>query len=86
MKKITTTVIVFLAVGLAMVLIGGILQGIQWGQTSSFDGQAFAEALNNIGYIVSMISGVVLAGIGVASAIKGDDCKSNDNQDKDKKN
>ena len=82
MKKLTTAVIVFLAVGLAMILVGSILQGIQWQQ--NFDGTAFAQALNNVGYIVAMLSGVVLAGIGVASAIKGESSKAKD-QDKEKK-
>ena len=82
MKKLTTAVIVFLAVGLAMIIVGSILQGIQWQQ--NFDGTAFAQALNNVGYIVAMLSGVVLAGIGVASAIKGENCKAKD-QDKEKK-
>lgn len=80
MKKLFTTTIVILAVGLAMVLVGGILQGINWGV--GFDGTALATALTSIGYIASMLSGVVLTGAGVAYAVKGD-CKPKDD-DKDK--
>ena len=72
MKKLITAVIIILAVGLAMVLVGSILQGIDWTSTPDFDGTAFASALVNVGYIVAMLSGVVLAGLGVAYAVRYD--------------
>lgn len=84
MKKLITTVIIILAVGLAMILVGGILQGISW-QTPDFDGTAFASALNNVGYIVAMLSGVVLAGLGVAYAIKYDGKEKENKEDKENK-
>lgn len=84
MKKLITTVIIILAVGLAMILVGGVLQGISW-QTSDFDGRAFASALNNVGYIVAMLSGVVLAGLGVAYAVKYDGKEKENKEDKENK-
>ncbi len=83
MKKLITAVIIILAVGLAMVLVGSILQGIDWTSTPDFDGTAFASALVNVGYIVAMLSGVVLAGLGVAYAVRydGKECS----KDKDSK-
>ena len=70
MKKTLTTPLVILAVGLAMVLLGSVLKGITWG--SGFSGAELAIAFNNIGYIVSVLSGVVLAAVGISCAIKGD--------------
>ena len=84
MKKLITTVIIILAVGLAMILVGGVLQCISW-QTSDFDGTAFASALNNVGYIVAMLSGVVLAGLGVAYAVKYDGKEKENKEDKENK-
>lgn len=84
MKKLITTVIIILAVGLAMILVGGVLQGISW-QTSDFDGTAFASVLNNVGYIVAMLSGVVLAGLGVAYAVKYDGKDKENKEDKENK-
>ena len=68
MKKVLILSTIILSVGLAMVLISSILQGVNWGGT--FDGTAFSNALNDIGYIVSMLSGVVVTGAGVSFAIK----------------
>ncbi len=82
MKKLITTTIVILAVGLAMVLVGSVLQGITW--SSSFDGTTLASSLTTIGYIVAMLSGVVLTGLGVAYAIKGD-CSKEEKDEKEKK-
>lgn len=70
MKKVLLATVIILSVGLAMVLVGSILQGITW--SSGFDGTAFAQALNSIGYIVAMLSGVALTGLGISYAIKGD--------------
>lgn len=85
MKKLITAVIIILAVGLAMVLVGSILQGIDWTSTPDFDGTAFASALNNVGYIVAMLSGVVLAGLGVAYAVKYDGKEKENKEDKENK-
>lgn len=81
MKKLTLATLIILGVGLAMVVVGAVLDGIAW-NTTSFDGAALATALTNIGYIASMLSGVVLTGTGIAYAIRsgsscncGDDCK-----------
>ena len=70
MKKFISTAVIILSVGLAMVLVGSILQGITW--NGDFDGTNLAGALVNLGYIGTMLSGVVLAGLGVATAIKGE--------------
>ena len=80
MKKFVTTAIVVLSISLALILVGSILQGITWG--TGFNGTAFANALNNIGYIAAMLSGVVLTGFGVATAVKGNSEEENkDNKD-----
>lgn len=80
MKKFVTTAVIVLSVSLALILVGGILQGITW--STGFNGTAFANALNNIGYIAAMLSGVVLTGFGVATAVKGNSEKENkDNKD-----
>lgn len=79
MKKCVKTAIVILAVGLAMVLVGSILQGITWG--NGFNGALLAAALNNIGYIAAMLSGVVLTGFGVAAAVHGEDKTTNEEKE-----
>jgi hypothetical protein len=79
MKKLMTSVIIILAVGLAMVLLGSLLQGVVWG--AGFNGVNMANALVNLGYICAMLSGVVLTGLGVAKAVRHEDC---DCKDKDK--
>ena len=63
MKKFIITTIVLLSVGLAMVLVGSILQGVNW-STADFNGDPFASALTTIGYLVAVLSGVVLTGLG----------------------
>ncbi len=84
MKKFIMTTVIFLAVGLAMIFIGSILQGINW--TMDFDGTHFAEALNNIGYLVSTLSGVALTAGAVSCAVRGDNCenKSKDTNESEK--
>ena len=77
MKKTMFTTLIIFSVGIALILVGSILQGISWGV--GFDGTTFASALNNIGYIVTLLSGVVLMALGISTAIKGgcncqDDC------------
>ena len=84
MKKILMSTVIVLSVGLAMVLIGSILNGISW--SSDFNGASFADALTSIGYIVAMLSGVVLTGAGIATAVKSNNCDSEDKTDKEKKN
>ena len=81
MKKLITTAIVILSVGIAMILVGSILKGITW--SADFNGADLASALNNIGYIAATLSGIVLAGLGVATAIKG--CNKDDKNDKNTK-
>ena len=78
MKKFIMTTVIFLAVGIAMIFIGSILQGVTW--TMDFDGTHFAEALNNIGYLVATLSGVALTAGAVSCAVRGDNCE---NKDKD---
>ena len=85
MKKILMSTVIVLSVVLAMVLIGSILNGISW--SSDFNGASFADALTSIGYIVAMLSGVVLTGLGVAYAVKTDcnkDCKNDKDEEKKK--
>ncbi len=79
MKKCVNTAIIILAIGLAMILVGSILQGITWG--NGFNGDTLADALNNIGYIAAMLSGVVLTGFGVATAVKGEDKTTDENKE-----
>lgn len=80
MKKLLTTLVVVLAVGLAMVLIGGVLNSVTW--TADFDGTKLASALTTVGYIVSVITGVVLAGTGVAYAISTSKSEADKKDDK----
>lgn len=82
MKKLVTTTIVILSVALAMILVGGVLKGITW--TGDFNGDSLASALSTIGYVAAMLSGVVLTGLGVAMAVKGE-CKNCSCEEKDKK-
>ncbi len=79
------TTIIILGVGVAMVLVGSILQGIVWNVTT-FDGEAFALALNTLGYIVALLSGIVLTALGISYAIKGEkeDCQKEDKDSKKK--
>lgn len=83
MKKFIITTIVLLSVGLAMVLVGSVLQGINW-STADFNGDHLANALSTIGYLVAVLSGVVLTGLGVSTAILGN-CKKDDEKKEEKK-
>ena len=81
MKKLITTTVVILAIGIAMVVVGSVLKGVAWG--TDFDGTQLATALSNIGYIVAALSGIVLTGVGIATAVKS--TNSDDKRDKEKK-
>lgn len=83
MKKFILTTIVLLSVGLAMVLVGSVLQGINW-STQDFNGDYLANALSTIGYLVAVLSGVVLTGLGVSTAILGN-CKKDESKKEDEK-
>lgn len=83
MKKFIVTTIVLLSVGLAMVLLGSVLQGINW-STTDFNGDYLASALSTIGYLVAVLSGVVLTGLGVSTAILGNCKKENEKKDDEK--
>lgn len=83
MKKFIITTIVLLSVGLAMVLVGSILQGVNW-STADFNGDPFASALTTIGYLVAVLSGVVLTGLGASTAILGNCKKENEKKDDEK--
>ena len=83
MKKFILTTIVLLSVGLAMVLVGSVLQGINW-STADFNGDPLASALTTIGYLVAVLSGVVLTGLGVSTAILGN-CKKENEKKGDEK-
>jgi len=67
MKKLAITSIVILAIGLAMIIVGAVLQGLD--TTGNFNIQYLANALRDIGYVASALSGVVLVATGVSSAI-----------------
>lgn len=71
MKKLINTAIIILAVSLALVIIGSILAGINWG--TGFDGAALAAALVNVGYIAAALTGIVLTGLGVSYAVRNED-------------
>lgn len=86
MKKTMLTTTIILGVGVAMILVGSILQGIVWDPTV-FDGEAFALALNTLGYIVALLSGIVLTALGISLAIRGEkECveEKKDEKKKDK--
>ncbi len=84
MKKLITTTLIILAIGIAMIVVGSVLNGIAW--NASFDGTSFASALNNVGYLAAALSGVVLTGVGIVSVIKLSGCDKSDKSDKDKDN
>jgi len=71
MKKFTITAIVILAISLAMVFIGAIFQGVTL-NTTRFDIEPLASALESIGFIGAALAGIVLTGFGVSSAVRGD--------------
>ena len=71
MKKIMTSALIVIAVAVAMVLLGSILKSIAW--DGDFDGSVIGVALTDLGYIGAVLSGIVLTGVTVASAAKGED-------------
>ncbi len=81
MKKTLTTTIIILAIGIAMIIVGSVLQGISW--SADFDGTQLASALTTIGYITAALSGIVLTGFGIAHALKPE-CKEEDAEKKQK--
>jgi len=70
MKKSASTAIIALCVSLAMVFLGAVLTGVNWG--TGFNGAHLADVLVNLGYIGAILSGIVLTGIGVATAVRSD--------------
>ena len=68
MSKLSTTAIIVLAIGLAMAIVGAVMQGINY--TGDFNGQPLASVLREIGYIAAALSGIVLVASGVASAVR----------------
>ena len=87
MKKVFLAMIITLSVGLAMILVGSVLAGINWtptGVEATFDGTALSLALSNVGYVVFMLSCIVLTGLGVPYAVKGD-CKKEEKNEKNEK-
>ena len=82
MKKLLYSSIIIVSVGIAMIIIGSILNGINW-QTTDFDGTSFAGALSSVGYIIATLSGVVLAGCGISFVLRQNDCEK-DKEKKDK--
>lgn len=82
MKKLITTTIIILAIGIAMIVVGSVLKGITW--SADFDGTQLASAFNNIGYIAAALSGVVLTGSGIATAVKSNNCSSEEKSNKEK--
>ena len=74
MKKLTVTALIILSVALAMIIIGAILGGVSTlGAGAKFDASGLIDALTTIGYVAAALSGIVLTGMGVATAIKGKD-------------
>ncbi len=84
MKKLITTTVIILAIAVAMIVVGSVFKSITW--TGDFNGAELANAFNNIGYIAAALSGVVLTGAGIATAVKSNNCDSEDKTDKEKKN
>lgn len=83
MKKILNTLVIVLCVGLFLVLTGSCLLGIEW--TGSFSGVFLGNALTNIGYIVTILSGVALTGTFIASVMTNPNCPNKINKEQENK-
>ena len=74
MKKLKVTSLVTLSVGLALVTVGGVLRSINF-DTSVFNPATLASAMFTVGYLMAVLSGVLLTGSAVVGAIKGGEAK-----------
>ena len=72
MKTNTKALVVVLFVGLAMAIVGSIFMGIAPGD---FNLIPLGMTLRDIGYITFALSGIVLTGLSVASAVSGEQKK-----------
>ena len=68
MKKFVSTLIIILAVSVAITLIGAILLGV--GNAGSFNLAPLADAFRTLGIIGAALSGVVLAAVGVVTVVR----------------
>ena len=73
MKKLITSSTIAVSVGLVLVLVGGILRSITF--DTAFNPATLANASFTIGYLIAVLSGVLLAGCSIVSVIQGGDAK-----------
>ena len=78
MKKLSVSASITLSIGLAMIIVGAVLRSI-WGLStaagSSFNATTLATAFESVGYVLAVISGVVLTAYFIVGAIKGENTK-----------
>jgi len=78
MKKMPLPAIITLTIGLAMVITGAVLRsiwGLSAGSNPSFNAVTLAIAFESIGYVLAVISGVVLTAFYIVGAVKGETTK-----------
>lgn len=72
-KKLLISATIIVAVGITMVIAAGVLGSVS-GKITGFDvgttTTGFAGTLNTIGYLASVLAGVLLVASGVVSAVK----------------
>ncbi|MCL2540797.1 MAG: hypothetical protein FWE53_05275 [Firmicutes bacterium] len=73
MKKLMNISLIILGVGLVLILVGGLLRSIQF--DASFTPANLANAFFSIGYLATVLTGVILAAGAVVSIVKGGDVK-----------
>jgi len=74
MKKLMIASTIILTVGVALVLIAGVLRSVGF-DTTVFNPATLASAMATIGYLIGALAGVVLAGCTCISIAKGADVK-----------
>ena len=62
------------SVGLALILVAGVIRSITFDVTS-FNPATLTNAFFTIGYLVATVSGVILAGCAISNVVKGGDSK-----------
>ena len=72
MKKLVLTSTITLAVAVALIFVASVLRSIAF---VDFNPATLANAFYTIGYLVAVLSGVIITGCTCVSAVKGTDLK-----------
>ena len=78
MKKLSVSASITLSIGLAMIIVGAVLRsiwGLSAGAGSTFNAATLATAFESVGYVLAVISGVILAAYFIVGAVKGESTK-----------